>query len=199
MAVIVERTLRHRKVGDVSSPKLNYLKRKARTSRLYDIKRLSQEIEEMGGMSAEDVEHVMKAIVRNLKRKLTDEDSVKLDGFGVFYTTFHSVGTEKAEDCVVKNIDKVNIRFLTDSSLRLVNEANATTRSAPNNITFQLYSPKDEDGSPVATPAVVIPAATAGLKMIRWDRIQSRRLWKLKIKELKVAQPAYHLSLIANH
>lgn len=43
MAVIVERTLRHRKVGDVSSPKLNYLKRKARTSRLYDIKRLSQE------------------------------------------------------------------------------------------------------------------------------------------------------------
>ena len=97
MAVIVERTLRHRKVGDVSSPKLNYLKRKARTSRLYDIKRLSQEIEEMGGMSAEDVEHVMKAIVRNLKRKLTDGDSVKLDGFGVFYTTFHSVGTEKAE------------------------------------------------------------------------------------------------------
>ena len=147
MAVIVERTLRHRKVGDVSSPKLNYLKRKARTSRLYDIKRLSQEIEEMGGMSAEDVEHVMKAIVRNLKRKLTDGDSVKLDGFGVFYTTFHSVGTEKAEDCVVKNIDKVNIRFLTDSSLRLVNEANATTRSAPNNITFQLYSPKDEDVS----------------------------------------------------
>ena len=48
---------------------------------------------------------------------------------------------------MVKNIDKVNIRFLTDSSLRLVNEANATTRSAPNNITFQLYSPKDEDGS----------------------------------------------------
>ena len=78
MAVIVERTLRHRKVGDVSSPKLNYLKRKARTSRLYDIKRLSQEIEEMGGMSAEDVEHVMKAIVRNLKRKLTDGDSVKM-------------------------------------------------------------------------------------------------------------------------
>mgnify|MGYP001229462186 CR=1 FL=1 len=36
MAVIVERTLRHRKVGDVSSPKLNYLKRKARTSRLYE-------------------------------------------------------------------------------------------------------------------------------------------------------------------
>ena len=47
MAVIVERTLRHRKVGDASSPKLNYLKRKARTSRLYDIKRLSQEIEDV--------------------------------------------------------------------------------------------------------------------------------------------------------
>jgi len=147
MGVIVERTLRHKKVGDQSSPQFNYLKRKAKTSRLYDIKRLSQEIEELGGMSAEDVEHVTKAIVRNLKRKLTDGDSVKLDGFGVFYTTFHCVGTEKPEDCTVKNIDKINIRFLTDSSLRLVNEANATTRSAPNNITFELYKPKDDNSS----------------------------------------------------
>lgn len=147
MAVIVERTLRYKKVGDKSSPQLNYLKRKAKTSRLFDIKRLSQEIEEMGGMSAEDVEHVIKAIVRNLKRKLTDGDSVKLDGFGVFYTTFHCIGTEKVDDCTVKNIDKVNIRFLTDSSLRLVNEAVATTRSAPNNISFELHKPKDENGS----------------------------------------------------
>lgn len=143
MSVIVEHTLRRKKVGDKTSPLLNYLKRKAGTSRLYDIHRLSQEIEEMGGMSAEDVEHVTKAIVRNLKRKLTDGDSVKLDGLGIFYTTFHCVGTEKQEDCTVKNIDKVNIRFLTDSSLRLVNEANATTRNSPNNISFELQKPKD--------------------------------------------------------
>lgn len=147
MSVIVEHTLRYKKVGDKSSPKLNYLKRKAKTSRLYDIHRLSQEIEEMGGMSAEDVEHVTKAIVRNLKRKLTDGDSVKLDGFGVFYTTFHCIGTEKQEDCTVKNIDKINIRFLPDSSLRLVNDAIATTRNAPNNISFELYKPKDADAT----------------------------------------------------
>ncbi len=147
MAIIVERMLRHKKVGDKSSPQLNYLKRKAKSSRLYDIERLAQEIEELGGMSREDVVHVTKALVRNLKRKLTDGDSVKLDGLGVFYTTFHCTGTELPENCTVKNIDKINIRFLTDSSLRLVNEATATTRNAPNNVTFQIYKPKEEDGS----------------------------------------------------
>ena len=42
MSVIVEHTLRRKKVGDKTSPLLNYLKRKAGTSRLYDIHRLSQ-------------------------------------------------------------------------------------------------------------------------------------------------------------
>lgn len=147
MAILVERVQRYQKVGDPSSPQLYYLKRKAKNSRLYDIKRLSQEIEELGGMSAEDVEHVVTAIVRNLKRKLTDGDSVKLDGLGVFYTTFHSKGTEKSEDCSVKNIDKVNIRFLTDSGLRLVNDSSATTKGASNNISFELYNPKAGNGS----------------------------------------------------
>nr|DAU42200.1 MAG TPA: hypothetical protein [Caudoviricetes sp.] len=35
--------------------------------------------------------------------------------------------------------------------------------------------------------------------MIRWDRIQSRRLGKLKIKELKIKGCAACLSFIANH
>lgn len=147
MTIIVERIQRHQKVGDKSSPQLYYLKRKAKNSRLYDTKRISQEIEELGGMSAEDVEHVVTALVRNLKRKLTDGDSVKLDGLGVFYTTFHSKGTTKSEDCTVKNIDKVNIRFLTDSGLRLVNDSSATTKGAPNNIAFELYNPKTAGSS----------------------------------------------------
>ena len=118
MAIIVEPVQRYQKVGDKTSPQLYYLKRKANNSRLYNTKRIAQEIEELGGMSAEDVEHVVTALVRNIKRKLTDGDSVKLDGLGVFYTTFHSKGTVKSEDSTVKNIDKVNIRFLTDSGLR---------------------------------------------------------------------------------
>ena len=93
MAIIVEPVQRYQKVGDKTSPQLYYLKRKANNSRLYNTKRIAQEIEELGGMSAEDVEHVVTALVRNIKRKLTDGDSVKLDGLGVFYTTFHSKGT----------------------------------------------------------------------------------------------------------
>jgi predicted histone-like DNA-binding protein len=105
MAIIVEPVQRYQKVGDKTSPQLYYLKRKANNSRLYNTKRIAQEIEELGGMSAEDVEHVVTALVRNIKRKLTDGDSVKLDGLGVFYTTFHSKGTASSEECTVKNID----------------------------------------------------------------------------------------------
>ena len=137
MAIIVEPVQRYQKVGDKTSPQLYYLKRKANNSRLYNTKRIAQEIEELGGMSAEDVEHVVTALVRNIKRKLTDGDSVKLDGLGVFYTTFHSKGTPSSEECTVKNIDKVNIRFLNDSG--------ATTKGSPNNVAFSLYNPK-EDG-----------------------------------------------------
>lgn len=76
MAIIVEPVQRYQKVGDKTSPQLYYLKRKANNSRLYNTKRIAQEIEELGGMSAEDVEHVVTALVRNIKRKLTDGDSV---------------------------------------------------------------------------------------------------------------------------
>ena len=79
MAIIVEPVQRYQKVGDKTSPQLYYLKRKANNSRLYNTKRIAQEIEELGGMSAEDVEHVVTALVRNIKRKLTDGDSVKLE------------------------------------------------------------------------------------------------------------------------
>ena len=58
MAIIVEPVQRYQKVGDKTSPQLYYLKRKANNSRLYNTKRIAQEIEELGGMSAEDVEHV---------------------------------------------------------------------------------------------------------------------------------------------
>ena len=46
---------------------------------MYDLKRISEEIEALGGMSAEDVLHVGKAIVRNMREKLTDGNSVRLD------------------------------------------------------------------------------------------------------------------------
>ena len=144
---LVVRTQRHKKIGDAASPMVFTLKRKSKDAKIFDLERIAQDIEALGGMSAEDVVHVGKAIVRQMRQVMTDGNSVRLDGFGIFHTTFKCRATEVAKDCTVKNIERVNIRFKVANTLRLVNEANATTRSAPNNITFQLYSPKDEDVS----------------------------------------------------
>ena len=95
-------------------------------------------------MSAEDVVHVGKAIVRQMRQVMTDGNSVRLDGFGIFHTTFKCRATEVAKDCTVKNIERVNIRFKVANTLRLVNDSNASTRGGANNITFELVS---EDGS----------------------------------------------------
>ena len=147
MAIIVERVQRYQKVGDKTSPQLYYLKRKAKNSRLYDTKRIAQEIEELGGMSAEDVEHVGKAIVRQMRQTLTDGNSVRLDGFGIFHTTFKCRATELAKDCTVKNIERVNIRFKVANTLRLVNDSNATTKGGANNLIFELVTAdKDSTG-----------------------------------------------------
>ena len=113
---------------------------------MYDLKRIAEEIEALGSMSAEDVLHVGRAIVRNMREKLTDGNSVRLDDFGIFRTSFHCVATENAKDCTVKNIDKVRINFKVATTLRLVNDSVATTRGAANNITFELVS--DDDKTP---------------------------------------------------
>ena len=99
-----------------------------------------REIDALGGMSAEYVLHVGKSIVRNMREKLTDGNSVRLDDFGIFRTSFHCVATENPKDCTVKNIDKVRINFKVATTLRLVNDSVATTKGAPNNINFELVS-----------------------------------------------------------
>ena len=68
-----------------------------------------------------------------------------------------------------KNIDKVNIRFLTDSGLRLVNDSGATTKGSPNNVAFSSTTPKRT----VPPVAVAAAAVTTEKKKIRWDK--SRR------------------------
>ena len=143
-SALVVRTQRHKKIGDNTSPMVYTLKRKSRDAKLYDLPRLAAEIEALGGMSAEDVLHVGRAIVRQMRDKLTDGNSVRLDDFGIFRTSFHCLATNAAKDCTVKNIDKVRINFKVASTLRLVNDSMATTKGAPNNIVFELVS---EDGS----------------------------------------------------
>lgn len=142
---LVERIQRRKFLGDKESPMVYALKRKNRDAKTYDLERLAQEIEDLGGMSAEDVLHVCKSLVRNIKQKLVDGNSVKLDGFGIFRTTFHCIATEEEKDCTVKNIDKVRVQFRVDNAFRLVNDSLATTKGAANNMVFELVQ---ADGTP---------------------------------------------------
>ena len=103
---LVVRTQRHKKIGDSSSPMVYTLKRKPQDAKIFDLARIAQDIEALGAMSAEDVEHVGKAIVRQMRQTLTDGNSVRLDGFGIFHTTFKCRATELAKDCTVKNIER---------------------------------------------------------------------------------------------
>lgn len=135
---LVERIQRRKFLGDKESPMVYALKRKNRDAKTYDLERLAQEIEDLGGMSAEDVLHVSKSLVRNIKQKLVDGNTVKLDGFGIFRTTFHCIATEEEKDCTVKNIDKVRVQFRVDNAFRLVNDSLATTKGAANNMVFEL-------------------------------------------------------------
>lgn len=141
---LVVRTQRHKKIGDKASPMVYTLKRKSRDAKMYDLQRIAEEIEALGGMSAEDVLHVGRAIVRQIREKLTDGNSVRLDDFGIFRTSFHCIATEEEKDCTVKNIDRVRVNFKVATTLRLINDSVATTKGAPNNITFELVK---EDGS----------------------------------------------------
>ena len=73
---------------------------------------------------------------------------MKLDGFGIFRTTFHCIATEEEKDCTVKNIDKVRVQFRVDNAFRLVNDTLATTKGAPNNMVFELVQ---ADGTTTST------------------------------------------------
>ena len=143
---LVVRTQRHQKVGDKDSPMVYTLRRKSKDAKTLDLERLAQDIEALSSMSAEDVVHVGKAIVRQIRKTLTDGNNVRLDGFGIFHTTFKCRATEAAKDCTVKNIEKVNIRFKVANTLRLENDTNATTKGNPNTMIFELVSEDNSSG-----------------------------------------------------
>ena len=56
---LVVRTQRHKKIGDAASPMVFTLKRKSKDAKIFDLERIAQDIEALGGMSAEDVVHVV--------------------------------------------------------------------------------------------------------------------------------------------
>ena len=116
------RIQRRKKIGAKNSPLIYTLVRKPKDAKTYDLERIATDIEALGGMSAEDVLHVARGLIRSIRQILTDGNTVK-------------------------SIRRVNTRFMADSALRLVNDTNATTKGAPNNIEFELVTADGGSGS----------------------------------------------------
>ena len=147
MDVLVERFERRKIVSDKASPMLFYLRQKPKTCGTVDIDTLAASIQKNCAMTKGDVKHVIEAMVGEMQMNLANGDKVKLNEFGTFHMTFRCPGMEKSEDCTVRNISKVNIRFVPDKGLRLVNGSTAATRS-PANVAFALDKATDGGSTP---------------------------------------------------
>ena len=146
MDVIVERYQRRKNMSDPDSQKLFYLRQKPKTCGTVDIDTLATNIQKNCAMTKGDVKHVIEALVEEIQGNLANGDKVKLNELGTLHMTFRCPGVEASDKCTVRNISKVNIRFVPDKSLRLVNGSNATTRSAAN-VDFVLDKPTDGSSS----------------------------------------------------
>ena len=114
-----------------------YLKQEAGTSRLYTGRDLANNIQEISALSASDVTHTTDILMTELRKVLVRGDRVKIDGLGTFYMTLSCTGVEDEDELTVRHIKRVNIRFLPDKALKLVNNSLATTRS-DNNVSFSI-------------------------------------------------------------
>ena len=137
MNVLVERYQRRKYVNQENSQMLYYVRQKSGTVRVMDINKLADAIEANSSLTAGDVKHSIEAFVEQLRLSLTQGDKVKIDGLGTFHITLSSEGTEKEKDCTVRSIRRVNVRFVADKALRLVNTSHTSTRSE-NNVDFVL-------------------------------------------------------------
>lgn len=146
MDVTVERFQRRKIVTDPDSPKFFYLRQKPGTCKTVDTDTIAAAVQKSCAMTKGDVKHVFEAIVEEIQMNLANGNKVSLDQLGTLHMTFCCLGVEKSEDCTVKNITRVNIRFVASKELRLVNNSHAATRS-PANVMFALEKPEDKDGS----------------------------------------------------
>ena len=120
MDVIVERFQRRKIVSNPASPMLYYLRQKPKTCGTVDIDVLAASIQKNCAMTKGDVKHVIEALVEEIQGNLANGDKVKLNQLGTFHMTFRCPGMEASDKCTVRNISKVNIRFIPDKELKLV-------------------------------------------------------------------------------
>lgn len=136
---VVMQTMKHHYNGVQSE--FIYLRQEAGTSRLLTDVEIAKEIEETSSLSVGDVTHVLGIFMTEIRKVLVRGDRVRVAGLGTFYMTLSCKGVETEEECNVRNIRRVNIRFLPDKSLKLVNNSLAPTRS-DNNVTFAIKGAK---------------------------------------------------------
>ena len=145
MIVLVEVYQLRKYVNQENAPMLYYIRQKSGNVRVMDIDTMATAIESKSALTAGDVKHTIEAFVEQLRASLTQGDKVKIDGLGTFHITLCSEGTEKEKDCTVRSIRRVNVRFVADKALHLVNASHTSTRSE-NNVEFVLASKGDTEG-----------------------------------------------------
>lgn len=141
---------------DKSAPKeLMYcLRRKGGAARLLTEVDVAKEVEEATSLTKSDLIHVFGIFFSELRKILVRGDRVKISDIGTFHMTVSSDSADNPDELSVRSVNKVNIRFLPDKALKLVNNAVATTRSE-NNVSFAIVDN-------VATPPAVNPGGDDG-------------------------------------
>ena len=135
MEVSVERYQRKKYVSQENSPVLYYIRQKAGTAKIMDIDALAEDIQTNCALTTGDVKHTIEALVEQLRKVLTQGNKVKIEGLGTFHMTLTCLPGETEKECTVKNIKRVNVRFIPDKAMKLVNASRSMTRS-PNNVTL---------------------------------------------------------------
>jgi predicted histone-like DNA-binding protein len=158
---VVSCVLKHFYNGSLSE--LHYLRQEAGTSRMLMLEDLADQIEETSSLSKGDVTHTMGILMTEIRKALVRGDRVKIPELGIFYMTISCKGVEKEEDLSVRNISKVNIRFLPDKALKLVNSVLSPTRS-DNNVSFAIKGAAGGSSASggAATPATPVTPAVPG-------------------------------------
>lgn len=118
MEVSVERYQRKKYVNQENSPMLYYIRQKAGTAKVMDIDALAEDIQTNCALTTGDVKHTIEALVEQLRKVLTQGNKVKIEGLGTFHMTLTCLPGETEKECTVKNIKRVNVRFIPDKAMK---------------------------------------------------------------------------------
>ena len=150
MSITVERYLRKKFLSKEDSPKFYYVRQKMGENKSVGILKMAELIESKSSLTKGDVKHALEEFVEVLRDTLVKGDKVKIEGLGTFHLTLGCKGVEEEKDCTVRCIHRVNLRFVPARAIKLVNASLVSTDS-PNNVVFELFSPKDKDGKKTDT------------------------------------------------